>query len=521
MPKGVLAMPKPTEKTAPQSWKVELPAAHWLVIIAAGLFVLSSLLLWQTKFPLFMDEAIFFDMIFRFRTGHGFTTELFAHYIPYVDQFAYWYPPGYFWILAGLYQVFGQTILVGRLFSLFCIGLVVAGIYLISKRNLGSSYAVAAVLLLLLNDPYVQDAAIVARMEPLAILFGLAAVLSHLRAIDTAHPRWNFVSGILGGLSLLTHPTGSILVLPIAISIVATHYKNWRKLLTHALLFGLPIVIGLGIWALSFWDNLDIFMLQNLVQMHRKTYGMYFILESIKFKPLHGILLITYLLSNLVYVFTVIRTGLYRQAEPRLLAFLAITATLLPILMKEMWYVVYLPVIATLLLLKNIEYWGKNKLYWSIPGLSLLLLVGLWIGLTKTTTALEKTQSYTEFGALVASQLPEGSSVLLSSLPDPYFYLQQHRPDLHLIESPNAPSNEPIDVAVYNQVLQEVDYAVVSFVLSEYIAQYLRENQAEVLYQAPADTAQYSVLILQLKPQAERTELEVPAQLHWQYPELK
>jgi hypothetical protein len=561
------------------TWEIDLPSSKWLYLLLVSFFLLSSLVFLRTRFPIFMDEAIFSDMVSRFNQGLGLSTPLFEYYMPFVETHAYWYPPVYFLALSPLYFLFADPLLVSRMFSLVSSMAVIGLFYLVSKKLFSFRYSGLAALLLLVTDTYFQEAAVVGRMEMYTIWWGMLAWYSHWRFLEsravpkraTAGPEqaipdlqqaaavlqrptashlkfnhWNVMSGVSSALSLLTHPTGAILVLPIGLNLIFAFslfprqkyslfakkansdnknsdninsvinnstIRNWQVWLE----FGLPMALGIVLWTASFWTNWDIFVLQNKLQMFRKEFGIYYVLETIRYKPWHRWVMLIYLLSNTFYVLRGLLEQQYRQPQTRLLMFLAATSAMLTILLKEMWYVVYLPLIGTLILVKNLEgLWQKRP---ALPGLILGVLV--FFNLIIYVEVVEKINSvsedYEQFASGVGSSLPTGASVLLSSMPDPYFYLSEHRPDLRLRQSPNSQPGEPIDVEVYHRVLGEVDYVVITFFINQHIAEYVQENLDEVVYEV-AESGRYPVRVVRLKPPSDRKELLVPEHLRWQYP---
>ena len=148
------------------------PAPRLVLIISLVLFVLGSLVMLYTKFPPFMDEAIYLDMTYRLSDGLGLSSSLFRDFIPQVEQTAHWYPPVYFLSLAPLILIFGQSLLVMRLFSLLMAVVALILIYQIAKKIFGQAWVGVIAVWLLIMDHYFQVGAMVGRMELLTICFG-------------------------------------------------------------------------------------------------------------------------------------------------------------------------------------------------------------------------------------------------------------------------------------------------------------------------------------------------------------
>ncbi|PIY79678.1 MAG: hypothetical protein COY81_01415 [Candidatus Pacebacteria bacterium CG_4_10_14_0_8_um_filter_43_12] len=516
---GVVVATEKSDKPLKLEMDFSLPKPLVLVTCLILTFIFFSLLFLTTKFPFSNDEAIYFEMVTRLIHGQGLTSLLFRDFIPQLDQQAFWYPPLYFYFIALLYMIFGETIVVGRMFSVLCGAMVLGLMYLFVRTKLSYSYSVVGVIALLITDPYLQDGSIIARMELLCIVFGLVAVIFHWQWLKKPTFLTNVWTGIFATLSLLTHPTGFIFVLPIGISILFAHYPNVRSRITSWLLFGVPTLIGLATWATTFIGHFDAFLAQNVVQMHRKEYINYFMLRSIRELPLKRVLLLTYLFSNSFYIIRMLEQGLLKKQTNRFLFLLALSTLIFPVLMKEMWYLVYLPLLGSVFLLLNLEWFWLRKIYYAGLVFVLLIAVNLMIYLNSINQIVLKTQTYEEYGQAISDRLPEGEKVLLSIFPDPYFYLHQQRPDLQLRESPNTPNNEPLDPAIYNTILSDVNYLVISMVPNNTLTQYYQENLETVVYQDKS-AGHYDLLILKLKPLEERAPVQVRKSMYWQYPKF-
>lgn len=110
-----------------------------LVVILASYY-----LFFFNKGLIFYDEGLYAHMAEMIMRGH----------IPYIDFFLQ-YQPGYFYLLAGLYKIFGPSIIVGRLLSLvICLGVFTASIYLLRAFKISSARAKIIVLLCIASFGY-------------------------------------------------------------------------------------------------------------------------------------------------------------------------------------------------------------------------------------------------------------------------------------------------------------------------------------------------------------------------------
>lgn len=502
--------------------EIELPQINrrlTAAILIAG-FALLMLSLLHSKFPVFMDEAIFSDMVNRFNQGLGFSTLLFKDFMPYVEKYSYWYPPLYFLTLAPVYQLFGASITVMRLFSLFFGVVTLIFIYLWSRDIFKFKYSVLLVLLILVSDFYFQDASIVGRMEMFTIAAGMAALFFHQLYINNKKQKWNFLSGFFSVYSLLSHPTSVIILFPIAINLLFLKKDVLKDKLKAWIIYGLPILIGVLIWVVSFWPNRNIFLMQNAIQLHRKQYAPIYVFEIFKFKPFHRLVLLIYFLSNFIFAARVVINKDRFKPQNRLLLGYAVTSTFLPVLMKEMWYLVYISIFGAVLLVINLEHWQQKGWKWLSGGiLSCLLLLNLFIFFTTLDPIIKNPDNYWSISEKISQHIPLNSKVIMSSLPDPFFYFEDQRPDLTLRVTPNSPESEPIDADVYNRIFEDVDYAVMSYFLNIHISSYIQNNMDKIVFDN-REVESSAVMVIKLKPVEERQPLNPPDEKTWTYPQL-
>src|SRR6185312_9401463 len=125
-----------------------------------------------------------------------------AGQIPHRDFYAI-YGPGQFYILAGLFKLFGQTILVERIVDLIFRSLVVAAVYAIASSYFRKSIAVASSLLTLiwLVGLYYNTAGFAT--IPVSF-FNLVSTAIVAAVYTRVVPAWRMAaSGAIAGLSAL------------------------------------------------------------------------------------------------------------------------------------------------------------------------------------------------------------------------------------------------------------------------------------------------------------------------------
>jgi len=464
-----------------------------------------------------MDEAIYFDMTSRLMAGSKLSTTLFRDFIPSVEIKAFWYPPIYFYSLVPFFKVFGASILSMRIFSLLLALIILPCVFLISKKITGWRWAGVLTMLFLILDHYFQIASMVGRMEILTIVLGVVSIVLHLHFLEQKRHLFNLLSGVLIALSCLTHPTGIIFAIPIGLNILFLN-TTLKKKITGLLILTTPSLVGISLWLISVSPDWNSFLLQNQLQMHRKEFSDIYVWRLLQFSPEQRWVLLVYLISNVAYLIRTVVTKRLSETKYRLLFFLTIISTTLAILLKEMWYVIYIPIFGALTATDNIFWLWKKKQVLALVLLPILFLPNSFIYFrTLQESAINRSQ-YTPLSAKVSDALPLNSRVLLSSIPDPYFYLIKNRHDLDLRETPNSPPTEPIDKDVYNKILDETDYVVLSIAANIHLYEYYSEN-VESVETIRTDSGGYSLQVIKLLPVNERKEFSPENAKFWTYPE--
>jgi len=200
--------------------------------LALLLFIASFVLYVRTLAPslLFDDSAEFQTIAYTLGIGH---------------------PTGYpvYVLLAKLFTVLpvGDIAYRVNLFSAFCAAVSVGTVFLI-LRKLGARYtaAVYGALVLALLPLLWKYASIAEVYAPAAACLALI-LLFVLQWKETSHPRWLFLAGLFGGLSLGIHTTVALSGLAILLYLaLSTHqWADWRQASLGAL-------AGVGIFLASF-----------------------------------------------------------------------------------------------------------------------------------------------------------------------------------------------------------------------------------------------------------------------------
>ena len=216
------------------------------------IFLVSYIILFlgMTRRPGSFDEGIILTAAMR----------VVANQIPHRDFYAL-YGPAQFYILAGLFRLFGESILVERLYDLLSKALVVTSVYVIAsaycRRSVAACTCAVALLWLFGLNQWPGSASM-----PVSLLNLISSALILPVFVGRASRRRMFAVGALAGMAaLFRYDTGVALlgihVLAIAIAVYLRRREIPNKLKVFAsafwpYLFGfLVLVIPAGLYYLS------------------------------------------------------------------------------------------------------------------------------------------------------------------------------------------------------------------------------------------------------------------------------
>jgi hypothetical protein len=220
-------------KTLPASF-TELAAVFWATCLL--------LFLGMSRRSNVYDEGLALTGAMRVAAGQ----------IPHRDFYAN-YGPGQFYVLAGLFKIFGESLLVERLFDLFIKAALVTWIYALTSSYCRRTVAVCTSIVTVLwffGLPNLSGTANV----PASLLNLVSSTLILPVFLSRVSARRMFVAGVLVGIAtLFRYDTGLALVgIHACVVIIAIYLKNtssrlqtiasalWPYLLGAALTIGLP-----------------------------------------------------------------------------------------------------------------------------------------------------------------------------------------------------------------------------------------------------------------------------------------
>ena len=213
--------------------------------------------------PPWPDEALFSNPAHELAEGRGFRTMVLDGLIPGMEQATLWNSPLYMVSLSGVYWFTGESLEVGRAFSL----VIAIAILLLLTGFLQNLQADAPVLLiaplLLALDPSFVRGANVIRMDGLCLFFCMLALQFSYRAFQFQRDHFSFLGGVFLGLAALSHPAALYGVA----FILLFHLFRWRGLFFAFC----GVLLAMSPWLAYIFSHWDIFQIQFVSQLVRKS----------------------------------------------------------------------------------------------------------------------------------------------------------------------------------------------------------------------------------------------------------
>lgn len=446
----------------------------WLGVV--GLYALVTLPMLLRYPPVWPDEVLFVSPAASLARGEGMGTPVLAGFIPGIDRYTFWLPPGYFLTLAALFRFVepGSYLLVMRLWS-WLLGVVLLGLaWIILRRLIAPSWVIWPSLLLLATHITFIRAANMGRMEMLTLVWATGAAAVYLRFLARGGVGLLAGAGFLSGLACLCHPAGIIILVSLAAHQVLR--GGFRALAQRGIyLFSAAAVVPLLPWLVYIQQVPGLFLTQFGGQFTRKAayVGSVMSHETVLawlFRPMQfakwgtmqpfptlwpEILWEFIFLISLLYLILLAR----EKVGMSLLGLWVLVGFALNLLALEQWYPVYF-ITPTILLLGGgvsatrprwVRVLGAVALFmalgWNFVQVSVLLKgpFGSWA-------------SYQSYASAIAAQIPPGSRVLLKAIPDPYFGLQSKKESYRFYEF--VPEGMPVDAKTAEKALGLIDYVV-------------------------------------------------------------
>lgn len=335
-----------------------------LIFLASLPFFLSSYVLFL-KDPLpWPDEAIYLDMARNILLKGNLALSVFGNAILGMKENALWYPPLFFYVLAGWIKFFGQSIESIRIMS-FVLGfssLIV--FFIIAKKIFKTSLLAALGVFLLSLDVNFSRAGRIARMDILTFLLIELSFLFLVLEDKKRKDLYYLLAAITSALSLLSHPMGIISVVVFIFYLLTNKESVKRKIITFTKFIVVVLVVS-SFWIFKIIVNFNLFVIQYGFQLKRKMIEVPYFLRLLQTDFSWWLFFAVYLIIFLIFI------AIFLKDKNKFTLFIIISfliSSVFIILGKEGWYFIYFQpfiVLMILYLIGNLKSFGKlmNQLF--------------------------------------------------------------------------------------------------------------------------------------------------------------
>lgn len=429
-----------------------------LAIVLLAIFVRVNFTILPVPWP---DEALFSSPAAELAKGRAFSTPVLAGLIYGMDTATLWNCPLHMVLLAQVYRLTGESMVAGRMLSLFLGFAALLLFFLLCRRVVSAGLAGTGTIVLAL-DPVFQRAANTIRMDMLTLLLFFAALLAITESRSSAGRKkilFAFLAGVAAGLAAISHPFAVILG-PVLLLFCLPDLKRTGSAAAGA-------AAGFAPWGIYILSNLPIFQIQFVEQLRRKA-ELAKMVTAGETRGLHHVYFAQYgffdgswpamIAGALLYGFVLMVCALYifrrfRQAVREtnekerirnllVLSFLLITA--FAYFSSEGWYVVYgdaFLILATCIFTggaiaesgSGLLALARKAAMFALP-LAGIAFAGLTVYFYARNASIDnQTETRRALTASVAA-VSECNAVYLRVRPDPYFELRALAPAVRVYE---------------------------------------------------------------------------------------
>lgn len=459
-----------------------------LVFIFFLYFFLNSIHLLKYP-PIWPDEAEYADIALNILNTGKFKTTLHSVSI-FPQNSIYTYPPLLMYIFAACFKLFGFSITVQRMAAVIFGATFLLFYYFFCLKILKNKLLAVAPIFLLVLDLTFMKAAKVSRPEIFIMAFTQIAFFLILNKEKISS---YIIAGLFFGLSFIIQPYG---VIGIIVTTIYLFLRYKLKSIKKLVIISIPVFISIGWWFNKISWQLDILRKGMKLQGLRKNLEPGYFSQLVTEPNRYMSLLNLTLLIGSFYVITYILLNKKSQHKIFILICL-LTYWFFVFIGKQFWYYVYpIPFIylGYFLIIKERNDLWRNIAFFLI-GLTMLLNFRINITLYKRFWG--DSYSYEKYAKSIVKNIPNNSSVFVSSIPDPFYILKKNE-SLKIITYPALPGGEK----EYRQELKSSDYAVITgsldYIYGNLMYNYLNKNY-EIFYKINNGEDQYQGIIFKLK----------------------
>ena len=474
-----------------------------------GIFCLFFFLvrsLYLKDFPPWPDEAVFVDIALNLLNTGKMGTGLWEHIFPHIDAHAYWYPPTYFYMIAGWIKLFGVNPSTLRLLPLIASTVLLWFLYLTLNQidSLKKTWIPHVILVgVILANPFLSISRIT-RPEIFVLCFSMIAIYFYLRSLNEEKNKNKFLifSGLASAATFLMHFLGIYVAIAIGL-----HFLFTQKLKTFTnksfYLYGVAVAIPVLLGMIPLLMNIPIVLEQLAIVSERK---------GMELPQLFVVILQGNLWDKCIYFFYFFILGwfLYLSFIKKNTIYLFLSITLILTWIFSTYgqmgnYMVY-PVVFTYIALAICMVESKERM--SIVFFfvyCILTMTHMFNFMTSLARMGWSDGYYDRYTKIVLETIPDNKTVFLISIPDPYFAFKMNNRNNKLYQYPYMPTS-------YDNYLKQLntsDYIVFTgsydgIVFGRFLIDYIQSNQVKM---TPVKVLDKDAFIIELKPASARTVL--------------
>jgi hypothetical protein len=458
------------------------------LIVSLIVYSLSFAYFKSSHPPVWPDEAIYADIAATFlATGHT-GTSLWQGFVPKVETAALWYSPMFFHATALWHWLGGSSYLSQRLVAhIFAILVIMITIKLFRPAPPRRLIWAILPLIALVLDYQFQHLSRIYRPE----IFVMALILLSLKISQTLSSKRLFIIGSLHGTGILLHPLATIFMLAMAIYIVAM--SNTRK---HLGWYCLGVALPVMVWGVTIFRHWPVFISQLTLMYQRKTSEFGWFVAMGQQSPLWALQFTAYLITSIWFIYLAWSKSTYHRY--RLVATFLAAAWFIAFYGKMNWYYLYLyPLmylcIHYLAITLSITHLNRLKVL-----LTLIIVISLYHHSHTINQLNQGNYSLEQHYQAILNAVPDNRTVLLSSIPDPYFAFKAAGRNNRLIAFPTM----PISLDTYREILSQVDYVIYGnsydhVIVGDFLLHYLKTHHLRTTL--IGEPGEYQTTIVQLK----------------------
>lgn len=495
---------------------------HHLVLFSLVVaFIVLSIYLLLIAPLVWPDESLHADIALNILKENRTGTYLWEGLVKSVTEIGFGYPPLYFYYVAAWFKVFGFSIEIIRISSVFLSAITIIILYFYTNflfRNLNLDknkiypwFSLLACGMLIIDYTFFRSAKM-GRPEAFVLPLGLAAVFLFQKSFQEKQKKqvlFLSFSGLLLSIAFLSHLTALIFFPAIFLTWIFQLkfrvFKSWQFYV-----FLTALILPIAIWLWSIHPYLKDFIENAVLQKEKKDMILGWLKTVFLMQPISlRLAFLGYLLISWEFI---TYTFINRNLRLLTLNLLLISSWFLTTIWKHEFSFMYLPPLTytalVILFSKRIELlrskaaFTRNIISLGILALTAIIIFTSNLLLLFTNFHYARMFSYHNFAQEVIASIPPDKTVYLVSIPDPYFDLKA-RGEFKMYEFPMIGSPKEgylsvlsnSDYIVYNQPLE---WGITQDLLPTYIIMNMKSSRQV------GHTFPYQAEIIELKPKNER-----------------